>query len=387
MLGSLLHFEKKEEPARRRRGSGRSGGRSGARKSGGAGPAAAAQRGAGGAGSAARTLQHDRAEWRGGPTATASSSPALPGAAQLNRTWGGAFRGSAESRSTALSRLLISYGEYESSPFRDRSRSFDAIDARGKTRSLSSSDLNAAVESLAKIRFNGAHKKTNHHPLSHNKQFRRFHRVGSGVRRPRSRSSLHADRGLGPKLTQVFIGERDGLSSIRSSSDINGGSASPGGNIKGSQQGRGGEMPSRNNSARDTRRERQRLASLNAFLQTDTTHNRSSSSTLQISSSLSSSGNTLRGVTQPSSTIHGCFEQWVFIHPERTALICSDGRRLSFLVLNRMANRLARMLLKYGVPDRSAVVAMSSPQPSSSKTRADVCGGVAQQATGLLWLC
>ena len=139
-------------------------------------------------------------------------------------------------------------------------------------------------------------------------------------------------------------------------------------------------MPSRNNSARDTRRERQRLASLNAFLQTDTTHNRSSPSTLQISSSLSSSGNTLRGVTQPSSTIHGCFEQWVFIHPERTALICSDGRRLSFLVLNRMANRLARMLLKYGVPDRSAVVAMSSPQPSSSKTQEQMCVGVC--ATG-----
>ena len=56
-----------------------------------------------------------------------------------------------------------------------------------------------------------------------------------------------------------------------------------------------------------------------------------------------------------ATTIHGAFESSVQATPQRTAIICSDGRRLSFMVLNRMANRLARTLVKMGVPHRPGV--------------------------------
>ena len=84
----------------------------------------------------------------------------------LNKTWAGSEK--EKGNSAALSRVTSSQNAHRSSSsiilsngYRDRSRSFDAFDSSGKTRSLSSSDLNAAVNSLAKIRINGSRTTIN----------------------------------------------------------------------------------------------------------------------------------------------------------------------------------------------------------------------------------
>jgi hypothetical protein len=194
------------------------------------------------------------------------------------------------------------------SNFRDRSRSFDTFDAAGRKRSLSHQDVAAAVSSLISLnRSYGSKKSGSIISIDYNSS--RGTNNGekiTGIRRSRlRRNRANSAR----NLYQTTVKSRK-----HSQSQLN-----------------------------DTPRNHSTAAGSTSYRQFF--HNQ------------------LKITNEKSNTIHGIFEQQVLSSSStKTAIICSDGKRLSFLKLNQMANRLARYLLKLGIPFRST---QSTTTPSS----------------------
>ena len=185
---------------------------------------------------------------------------------------------------------------------RHRSRSFDTFDATGHKRSLSNKDLTTAMTAL-----NRSYGSSNGSTDSSRTTFVK------SMKRARSTSSRNISNAYSSNL-----------------------------------------LPPRNISADGTSRARRAL--LTKLNSTAPSFSKSFAATL--------TSNNLQMNQNTPTTIHGAFEQSAQLHPKRTAIVCSDGRRLSFLVLNRMANRLARYLMTLGVPWRSASISKEDKNSS-----------------------